>query len=219
MLDHLGPGVLKPTQLCKGVSDHPHRGFETVTLMFQGELEHRDSSGGGGIIAESDVQWMTAASGVMHQEVFSEAFSRQGGAFEMLQLWVNLPAKDKMNPPRYQRLRAAHIPKIMLADDTGYVRVIAGEYQQQVGPAQVHSPMHVYDVFVKQGHRIQLPAQSGETTLLYMRSGRAQFQSTDEEWDDHALAVMSSLGNDVELTALRDSHFLYLKVLRLCMSR
>lgn len=210
LLDHLGPGVLKPTQLRKGVSDHPHRGFETVTLMFQGELEHRDSSGGGGIIAEGDVQWMTAASGVMHQEVFSEAFSRQGGAFEMLQLWVNLPAKDKMNPPRYQRLRAAHIPKIMLADDTGYVRVIAGEYQQQVGPAQVHSPMHVYDVFVKQGHRIQLPAQSGDTTLLYMRSGRAQFQSTDEEWDDHALAVMSSLGNDVELTALRDSHFLYL---------
>lgn len=121
LLDHLGPGVLKPTQLRKGVSDHPHRGFETVTLMFQGELEHRDSSGGGGIIAEGDVQWMTAASGVMHQEIFSEAFSRQGGAFEMLQLWVNLPAKDKMNPPRYQRLRAAHIPKIMLADDAGYV--------------------------------------------------------------------------------------------------
>ncbi|BFM36475.1 pirin family protein [Acinetobacter towneri] len=210
LLDHLGPGILKPTQLSKGVSEHPHRGFETVTIMFQGELEHRDSSGGGGIIAAGDVQWMTAASGVMHKEVFSEAFSRQGGAFEMLQLWVNLPAKDKMNRPRYQRLRADTIPQIALADDAGYVRVIAGAYLQHVGPAQVHSPMQVYDVFVKKGHRVQLPAQSGDTTLLYMRSRRAQFQPTDEEWDDHALAVMSSLGNNVELTALRDCHFLFL---------
>ncbi|MEK7740913.1 MAG: pirin family protein, partial [Pseudomonadota bacterium] len=126
LLDHLGPGVLKPTNLRKGVSEHPHRGFETVTLIFAGELEHRDSSGGGGIVSAGDVQWMTAASGVEHKEVFSEAFSKTGGYFEMVQLWVNLPAKDKMNPPRYQSLRKANIPVIDLPNSAGTLRVIAG---------------------------------------------------------------------------------------------
>ena len=215
LLDHLGPGILKAGSLQKGVSEHPHRGFETVTIMFDGELEHRDSSGGGGTISAGDVQWMTAASGVIHKETFSSAFAKTGGRFEMLQLWVNLPAKDKMNPPRYQSLRDHSIPKVMLENDAGYVRVIAGEYLQHQGPAQVHAPMHVYDVLLKQGQSIQLPAQSGDTTLLYMRTGRAQLtldDSTldDSEWDDHGLAVMSNLGNDVEVTALRDSAFLFL---------
>ncbi|NHB58047.1 pirin family protein [Acinetobacter sp. 194] len=218
LLDHLGPGRLKPNSILKGVSEHPHRGFETVTIMFQGELEHRDSSGGGGIISAGDVQWMTAASGVIHKEIFSQNFAKQGGAFEMLQLWVNLPAKDKMNPPRYQSLQDANIPKVMLEHDAGYIRVIAGRYKEYMGPAKVHSPLHVYDVFVKQGHTIQLPAKSGDTTMMYMRSGRAKLPQDDhgtsetshEEWDDHGLAVMSNLQEDVEITALRDSHILYL---------
>jgi redox-sensitive bicupin YhaK (pirin superfamily) len=211
LLDHLGPGNLKAGSLQKGVSEHPHRGFETVTIMFQGELEHRDSSGGGGVIGAGDVQWMTAASGIIHKESFSPEFAKTGGRFEMLQLWVNLPAKDKMNPPRYQSLLNADIPKVDLPNDAGYVRVIAGAYQQHQGIADVHSPMTVLDVFVKKGQTIQLPAQSGDTTLLYMRSGHAQFQPDDaEKWDDHGLAVMSNLGENVELTALYDSYFLYL---------
>ena len=215
LLDHLGPGNLKAGSRQQGVSEHPHRGFETVTIMFEGELEHRDSSGGGGIISAGDVQWMTAASGVIHKESFSPEFAQTGGRFEMLQLWVNLPAKDKMNPPRYQSLRKDSISKVTLAEDAGYVRVIAGEYQGQSGPAKVHSPVQVYDVSLKQGHTIKLPAQSGDTTLLYMRTGRAQLQVDDSslddtEWDDHALAVMSNLDQDVEVIALRDSAFLFL---------
>ena len=210
LLDHIGPGTLKPSALRKGVDEHPHRGFETVTIMLKGELEHRDSTGGGGIIAAGDVQWMTAASGVIHKEVFSEAFSQTGGPFEMLQLWVNLPAKDKMNPPRYQSLDNASIPKVDLAHAAGYVRVIAGEYQEQTGPAQTHTPMQVYDIFLRKGHTLQLPAQEGDTTLIYMRSGRAAFQAEDQELEDQGMAVMSSRGEQVELTAQRDCAILYL---------
>lgn len=211
LLDHLGPGNLKAGSSTNGVSEHPHRGFETVTIMFQGELEHRDSSGGGGVIQAGDVQWMTAASGIMHKESFSAEFAKSGGRFEMLQLWVNLPAKDKMNPPRYQSLKNNVIPKIELDNDAGFVRVIAGEYDDHIGSAITHSPMQVFDVFVKKGHSLQLPAKAGDTTLLYMRSGHAQFQADDaEKWDDHGLAVMSNLEENVELTALYDSHFLYL---------
>lgn len=210
LLDHLGPGTLKPTQLRKGVDEHPHRGFETVTIMFKGELEHRDTTGGGGVIYAGDVQWMTAASGIQHKEVFSEAFSKTGGPFEMLQLWVNLPAKDKMNPPRYQSLSNNSIPKVAFADDAGYVRVIAGEYAGHVGPAETHTPMQVYDVFIKQGQTVQLPAQAGDTTLIYMRSGRAVFVGSADELEDNHMAVMSSLGGQVEITALRDCKLLYL---------
>jgi redox-sensitive bicupin YhaK (pirin superfamily) len=215
LLDHIGPGTLKPSALRKGVDEHPHRGFETVTIMLKGELEHRDSTGGGGIIAAGDVQWMTAASGVIHKEVFSEAFSQTGGPFEMLQLWVNLPAKDKMNPPRYQSLDKASIPKVDLAHAAGYIRVIAGEYQEQTGPAQTHTPMQVYDIFLRKSHTLQLPAQEGDTTLIYMRSGRATFQAKDQELEDQGMAVMSSRGEQVELTAQRDCAILYLSAVPL----
>lgn len=213
LLDHLGPGNLKAGSRQQGVSEHPHRGFETVTIMFEGELEHRDSSNGGGIIRSGDVQWMTAASGIIHKESFSAEFAKNGGRFEMLQLWVNLPAKDKMNPPRYQSLSYASIPKVALDNEAGYVRVIAGQYQRHVGPAQTHSPMQVFDVFVKKGHTVQLPAKSGDTTLLYMRTGQAQFaphNPMDELWDDHGLAVMSNLKEDVQFTAQYDCYILFL---------
>ncbi len=210
LLDHLGPGVLKPTNLSKGVSEHPHRGFETVTLIFAGELEHRDSSGGGGIVSAGDVQWMTAASGVEHKEVFSEAFSKTGGYFEMVQLWVNLPAKDKMNPPRYQSLRKANIPVIDLPNSAGTVRMIAGDYQGQHGPAKTHSPLQVLDIEIQAGHKVRLPAGAGETTLIYLRTGKAQFQAEDEIFEEQGLAVMSSLEQDFEITALQQCKLLLL---------
>ncbi len=210
LLDHLGPGVLKPTKLKKGVLEHPHRGFETVTLVFKGELEHHDTAGGGGVIGEGDVQWMTAASGIQHEEVFSQAFAQQGGAFEILQLWVNLPAKDKMNPARYQSLAKASIPKINLAQDAGYVRIIAGHYLTADGPAETHTPIQVFDVFVRANQSITLPAQEGDTTLVYLRSGKLKFTETDEQLNAQHMAVMSSRGENVELTAVEDSHMLYL---------
>lgn len=236
LLDHLGPGVLKPTHLRKGVAEHPHRGFETVTIVYQGELEHRDSTGAGGVIASGDVQWMTAASGVLHEEVFSENFAKQGGTFEMIQLWVNLPAKDKMNEARYQSLSKEKIPEIQIYSDfhsqlqqqlqqqsyqkQSSIRVIAGHYAEFTGPSLTHSPMIVLDVKLKVGERIKLPAAEGDTTLIYLRSGRLAFtdltqclEVTNENphiLEAQNMAVMSSHGCDVELTAVQDSAFLYL---------
>ena len=210
LLDHLGPGVLKPTKLKKGVLEHPHRGFETVTLVFKGELEHHDTTGGGGVIREGDVQWMTAASGIQHEEVFSAAFAEKGGPFEILQLWVNLPAKDKMNPARYQSLPKATIPIVNLAQDAGYVRIIAGEYAEVKGVAETHTPMNVFDVFLKAGQRMLLPASEGDTTLLYLRSGLLQFAEADERLMPQHMAVMSSQGENVVFSAVEDSHLLYL---------
>lgn len=211
LLDHLGPGQLTPKSKRKGVNQHPHRGFETVTIMFKGELEHEDTTGEGGIISAGDVQWMTAASGVLHKEQFSEAFREQGGDFEMIQLWVNLPAQDKMNFPRYQGLLDAEIPKIILEDGQGYLRIIAGEYQQQQGPAQTHTPINMFDVRLQAGQTLTLPAQVKDTTLIYLRTGQLNVDATAEELvNPQDLAVMSSLDQDVEIKALKDSHFLFL---------
>src|SRR5208282_5316705 len=141
LLDYAGPTRFAPAARRRGVGEHPHRGFETVTIVYQGEVEHRDSSGGGGKIGPGDVQWMTAASGILHDEFHSRDFTRTGGMLEMVQLWVNLPAKDKMAAPRYQTLLNAQIPSIALAGDGGRVRVIAGAYQGRQGPAQTFTPM------------------------------------------------------------------------------
>ena len=178
--------------------------------MFAGELEHRDSSGGGGIIQQGDVQWMTAASGVMHREQFSPAFRKRGGAFEMVQLWVNLPAKYKMTEPRYQTLKDSDIPNIELPHQAGKVRVIAGQYQHLQGPALTYSPITVLDIQLLQGQTVILPAQQGETTLLYLRSGRIQFTEQDELLEEQALAVMSNAGENLQVTALHQSQLLML---------
>ena len=209
LLDHIGPSYLQPTRLKKGVSEHPHRGFETVTIVYQGELAHQDSTGSGGVIGAGDVQWMTAGAGVLHEEVFSEAFSQTGGAFEMLQLWVNLPAKDKMNPAHYQHLSQSMIPEIDLAQAQGKVRVIAGRYANQTGPAQTHSPMTVLDIQLKADANMVLPASEGETTLLYIRSGRLQLASGDTV-EAEQMAVMSSHGEHFEIQTVQDSAVLLL---------
>jgi redox-sensitive bicupin YhaK (pirin superfamily) len=210
LLDHLGPGTLKPTPRRGGVNDHPHRGFETVTIVFAGEVEHTDSTGGGGIIGTGDVQWMTAGAGIIHRELFSEQFSRAGGYFEMIQLWVNLPAADKMTPAKYQSLTSDMIPQISLPDSAGTVRVIAGEFNSTIGPAQTHLPITVLDVQLVAGHRVTFPARSGDTTLVYLRSGRIQFAEGDEILEEQGMAVMSSREADFELTALKDCQLLIL---------
>ena len=172
LLDHLGPGKLEPKSKKKGVNEHPHRGFETVTFVFAGELQHKDSTGGGGLIKRGDVQWMTAASGIQHIEQFSSEFRESGGPFEMVQLWVNLPAKDKMSAPRYQSLLNENIPKIILDDQASYIRVVAGELNQTIGIAKTFTAMNVFDIHLVKDQQITLPAAEGTTTLIYLRKGK-----------------------------------------------
>ncbi|MGH8493414.1 MAG: pirin family protein [Moraxellaceae bacterium] len=209
LLDHIGPGKLLPSERPGGVNEHPHRGFETVTIVYKGELEHRDSSGGGGLIGAGDVQWMTAASGIIHRELFSPAFTQSGGPFEMVQLWVNLPAADKMNAPRYQNLTSASIPVVELPDDAGTVRVIAGRFENIAGPALTHSRLQVLDVRMSAGHKVRFATEDGDTALVYLLAGKLQF-SAEEVLEEQAMAVMSSQGAALEITALEGSRFLVL---------
>ncbi|QPB42080.1 pirin family protein [Rodentibacter haemolyticus] len=152
----------------RGVEEHPHRGFETVTIAYQGEVSHRDSHGGGGTIGTGDVQWMTAGSGVMHEEMHSEKFAKEGGLFEMVQLWVNLPAKDKMTTPKYQAIRSADIPVVALPNDAGSVRVIAGELLDTKGTASTFSPINMWDteMNVNSSHIFSVPASHNVVILV-----------------------------------------------------
>lgn len=152
----------------RGVEEHPHRGFETVTIAYKGEVSHRDSHGGGGTIGAGDVQWMTAGSGIMHEEFHSEKFAREGGEFEMVQLWVNLPAKDKMTAPKYQAITAAEIPVINLPNNAGKTRVIAGELLGTKGIASSFSPVNMWDVAMHAGgeHLFNVPASHNVVILV-----------------------------------------------------
>lgn len=211
LLDHIGPGRLLPNSHVRGVHEHPHRGFETVTIVHDGELEHRDSSGGGGLIGPGDVQWMTAARGVVHREWFSEAFRRRGGGFEMIQLWVNLPAKDKLGEPRYQNLSRAAIPVVELED--GLVRVIAGEFQGVRGPALTHTRMNLLDVRLAAGREEVFATEDGDTSLVYLLSGRLAFG--DESMEEGGLAVMGQHGAGFTVKALEDCRLLVLSGARI----
>ncbi|MEC7119536.1 MAG: pirin family protein [Pseudomonadota bacterium] len=211
LLDHIGPGQLLPSNKRQGVNKHPHRGFETVTLVYAGALEHQDSSGAGGIIQAGDVQWMTAGSGVIHEELFSEAFTQQGGRFEMIQLWVNLPASAKMTMPRYQHLSHQTMPQVELADHTGRVRVVAGEFAGVGGAADTHTRINVLDVHLTTGQSINIHTEAGDTALIYVRKGKLQVGDTDDAFvDAQAMAVMSNHGTTLAVTAHADSWFLVL---------
>src|SRR5690242_17559990 len=166
LLDYAGPAEFPPTEKRAGVGEHPHRGFETVTIVYAGEVEHRDSSGGGGRIGPGDVQWMTAGAGVVHEEFHGRDFARRGGAFEMVQLWVNLPARHKMTPPRYQAIEAATIPSVALPGGQGTARVIAGQLAAVTGPAKTFTPIHAWDLRLARGQRTELALVEGHTTAL-----------------------------------------------------
>lgn len=171
LLDYAGPAEFTPTDQPRGVGQHPHRGFETVTIVYQGELAHRDSTGNGGTIGPGDVQWMTAASGILHEEFHSEAFTRTGGTLEMVQLWVNLPAKDKKAPPGYQTLLNGDIPSVDLADGAGRVRVIAGDYEGQTGPARTFTPVNIWDLRLGRDKTTTLTMPEGHTVALAVLGG------------------------------------------------
>ena len=171
LLDYAGPHRFDPAARPRGVGQHPHRGFETVTLVYEGEVEHRDSTGAGGKIGPGDVQWMTAASGILHEEFHSDDFTRNGGNLEMVQLWVNLPAKDKMAAPGYQTLLDAEIPSVGLPDEAGRVRVIAGEYGGHRGPARTFTPIDVWDVRLNAGKSANFSLPEGRTLALVVLKG------------------------------------------------
>ncbi len=171
LLDHAGPMEFPPATRPRGVGEHPHRGFETVTIVYRGEVEHLDSTGAGGRIGPGDVQWMTAGSGILHQEFHSEAFTRSGGMLEMVQLWVNLPAADKMTEPGYQTLLDADIPAVELPDGAGRLRIIAGEFEGRHGPARTHTPMNVWDMRLNRGGTTRLELTEGWTAMLVILRG------------------------------------------------
>jgi hypothetical protein len=175
LLDYAGPrkfaGELAAATRPRGVGQHPHRGFETVTIVYQGEVEHRDSTGGGGTIGPGEVQWMTAGSGLLHEEFHSQEFTRSGGNFEVVQLWVNLPAKDKMVEPGYQAIARAGIPSVDLPDDAGTVRIIAGEYGRRKGPARTFSPMEVWDMRLQPAKKMEFDLPEGWTAAVVVLHG------------------------------------------------
>ena len=171
LLDYAGPNDFPPSKKSPGVAVHPHRGFETVTIVYKGEVAHRDSTGEGGVIGPGDVQWMTAGAGILHEEFHSPAFTQSGGTLEMVQLWVNLPAKDKMTPPAYQAIPAQSIRNVSLADNAGAVRIIAGEYRGHVGPAKTFSPMQVWDIQLRQAGISKFKLTEGWSAALIVLHG------------------------------------------------
>ncbi|WP_324741824.1 pirin family protein [Tsuneonella sp. CC-YZS046] len=171
LLDYAGPHYFEPTEARRGVGEHPHRGFETVTIVYDGEVEHRDSAGNGGIIGPGDVQWMTAAGGIVHEEYHSPAFARTGGPFRMVQLWVNLPAKDKLAPGGYQAITSAEIPVVDLPDGAGAARIIAGELLGAKGPARTFTPINVWDMRLTRDAELALDLPEGHIALLVVLGG------------------------------------------------
>lgn len=211
LMDYAGPAEFAPSSgdYRRGVDSHPHRGFETVTIVYDGEVEHRDSAGGGGVIRKGDVQWMTAASGLVHEERHGREFAKTGGRFEMVQLWVNLPQKNKMADPRYQGLRAADIPRVELPQSAGFLRVIAGGYQDAVGLAKTFSPVNLWDVRLKAGADLELKAPAGHTAAIFVLRGRVTVSGTTTVGDAE-LAVLDPEGDTFALRASQDTTLLFM---------
>ncbi|HEY6306946.1 MAG TPA: pirin family protein [Candidatus Angelobacter sp.] len=209
MLDYAGPTRVEPTARPHGVGGHPHRGFETVTIAYQGAVEHRDSAGHSGTIRPGDVQWMTAASGVVHEEMHEREFARQGGTFEMIQLWVNLPKALKMSRPRYQGLLKEQIPVVQLSEGAT-ARVIAGELNGVKGPAQTFTPVNVFDVRLKAGSFVELSLPDGHNAGLVLLRGGVQVNTTETAEGEAKLVLLGAEGEAVRLYAKQDSILLVL---------
>jgi redox-sensitive bicupin YhaK (pirin superfamily) len=209
LLDYAGPAKFTPAAQPRGVGQHPHRGFETVTIVYEGEVQHRDSSGAGGVIGPGDVQWMTAGAGILHEEFHSEAFTREGGTLEMVQLWVNLPARDKMVKPGYQGIPDRDIPTVKLAGDAGRVRIIAGRFQGQSGPAHTFSPLDVWDVRLNAGKRAAFSVAQGRTIAVVVLQGAVQLDD-GQILRDAQMAVLEPAGEDFSVAADSDAILLVL---------
>ena len=214
LLDYAGPHNFEPTSARRGVGQHPHRGFETVTIVYDGEVEHRDSTGQGGVIGPGDVQWMTAGGGILHEEFHSAAFARTGGPFRMVQLWVNLPAKDKMTRPSYQSIVNADIPTVALRgkegpDNAGTARIIAGAMDGSKGPARTFTPINVWDVRLNRDAETTLSLPDGHTAIVVVLSGQVTVNGDQSAGAAEAL-LLDRQGDSVDLSAGADSVLLVL---------
>lgn len=209
LLDYAGPAEFAPTDERRGVGEHPHRGFETVTIVYAGEVEHRDSSGGGGRIGPGDVQWMTAGAGVVHEEFHGRDFARRGGTFEMIQLWVNLPAQDKRTPPRYQGIAKHRIPTVALPGEAGTLRVIAGEYAGTQGPAGTFTPIHLWDLHLTAARPFDLAVPDGYTTALMVRTGAVRPYGA-EPIQAAEVGLFDRAGDRVRIESAEDANALLL---------
>jgi len=203
MLDYAGPADFPPTTERKGVGSHPHRGFETVTIVYEGEVAHKDSTGQGGVIGPGDVQWMTAGSGILHEEFHSEGFAKEGGILNMVQLWVNLPAKLKMTEPGYQAILDKQIPVIDLKNSAGQARIIAGEFGGHKGPANTFTPMNVIDLKLNKGST-NIPVPEGWNVSLVVLKGAVE-AGDGVVAKDAQMLMFSNQGQDIQVNVLEDS--------------
>ncbi|MGE3466116.1 MAG: pirin family protein [Pyrinomonadaceae bacterium] len=206
LLDYNALTNFPPREDPFGVGPHPHRGFETVTIAYKGKVAHHDSRGGGGVIGEGDVQWMTAGSGLLHKEYHEQEYNREGGPFQMVQLWVNLPAKDKMTEPKYQAITNAEMGRVKLSLG-GEVEIIAGELDGVKGPATTFSPVHLYNLKMKSGEKLELEYPNGYTTALLAIEGSASLNGS-ETLPHNNLALFARDGETFTVEALEDGIFL-----------
>lgn len=208
-LNYAAPGCYPAQNRRHKVHGSPQRGFETVTLMYQGELEHRDSTGHSGMLGPGDVQWLSAASGLLYQASHSEGFARQGGQWEMVQLWVNLPAAAKTLAPSQQHLPSTAIPVVCLPDQAGQLRVIAGDYLEQPGAARYHSPLLLWDIQIKAGHQASFQVPAGWNSSLLILSGAVQVNQQTLARPAQVV-LLSQEGQQIALDAQQDTHLLLL---------
>ena len=209
MLDYAGPTFYPATDTPRGVGEHPHRGFETVTIVYQGMVAHRDSAGNAGVIGPGDVQWMTAASGVVHEELHEKEWAKRGGTLQAIQLWVNLPKASKMSAPGYQTILNADIPAVELEGGAGRLRVIAGSFLGHKGPARTFTPVELYDLRLRAGGRAALRLPTGHNAALFVLSGRVLVNGTASAGEAE-LALLTDAAGTMDVEAQTDATILVL---------
>jgi quercetin 2,3-dioxygenase len=209
MLDYNSKHYFPPRDKPRGVGVHPHRGFETVTIAYNGKVAHHDSSGGGGIIGEGDVQWMTAASGVLHKEYHENEWSKEGGIFQMVQLWINLPAEYKMSPPKYQAIKNSEMNRYQIENDQGEIEIIAGEYKNLKGNASTFSPLHLFNAKLTKGGKTDFSFPKNYNTALLVIEGEIKVNHQEIAPTDH-FVLMANDGENFEVEATEDAIVLVL---------
>ncbi len=209
LMDYAAPQIFPATTKRHGVGAHPHKGFETITLVYAGEVEHRDSAGNGGVIEPGGVQWMTAGRGIIHEEFHSENYAKRGGNFEMIQLWVNLPKADKVAAPRYQDLHEPQIPNLPLSDGASYIRVIAGTYFDTIGPAKTFTPINIWDVSLKNKALQKFEIPEDWTTVLFLRKG-SLIVNDEKQIGDAEMVVFNPKGETIFVEAKDSAEFVIL---------
>ncbi len=208
LLDFNAEYVFEPTEKVRGVDVHPHKGFETVTIAYQGSVAHHDSTGNSGVIRPGDVQWMTAGAGILHKEYHEKEFSKRGGPFEMIQLWVNLPKKDKLTKPKYQAITSSQMGKVELDDGGGYINIIAGSFESTTGPASTFSPINLFDIHLKRNGKLRTNIPENHNTLLLVINGSIMVNG--DEAGLHSMVLFKNEGEEIEIVAKDQSVLLLL---------